>query len=153
GGGAVPIPLVKIKVVVPAKPGDATARIQAAIDHVAALEPDAGGFRGAILLLAGRHEVSGQLQIRSSGVVLRGQGSGEGGTLLLATGVDRRTVIRVCGLADQKTTGPAKQLAPAYVPVGSNRLKLVSAPGLKAGDAIRIELPSTARWIAELGMN
>src|SRR5262249_54915481 len=82
---------VPIRVVVPPRPGDSGSRIQAAIDHVCALKPDADGFRGAVLLLAGRHEVSGSLRIATSGVVLRGQGRGRDGTVLVATGTDRRT--------------------------------------------------------------
>src|SRR5690349_19429537 len=47
---------VPIKVIVPATTGDATARIQAAIDQVAAL-PEQNGIRGAVLLESGRYEV------------------------------------------------------------------------------------------------
>ena len=43
-------------------------------------------MRGAVLLLKGRHEVFGGLQITNSGVVLRGQGMGEDGTVLVAAG-------------------------------------------------------------------
>jgi hypothetical protein len=153
GGGAVPIPRIETKAVVPPAPGDATSRIQAAINYVSAREPDSQGFRGAVLLLAGRHEVTGQLHIRASGVVLRGQGSGETGACIVATGIDRRTVIQVSGGANQKTTGPARQLANTYVPVGASQLKLASTSGLKVGDTIRIDVPSTAAWIAALGMN
>jgi hypothetical protein len=53
--------------------GDDGASIQAAIDEVSALEPDADGFRGAVLLRAGTYEVAGSLSIRTSGVVLRGE--------------------------------------------------------------------------------
>src|SRR5436309_13689516 len=56
-GGGVAIPDVPIRVRVPAKPGDATARIQTAIDHVAQLPADAHGLRGAVLNEAGRDEV------------------------------------------------------------------------------------------------
>ena len=61
--GGVIIPDVPVRVVVPPGPGDNGPRIQAAIDFVSQLEPDANGFRGAVLLLAGRHEVGGQLRI------------------------------------------------------------------------------------------
>src|SRR5262245_7701838 len=90
--GAEPIPDVPVRVVVPPAKGDSTARIQAAIDYVANQKPDASGIRGAVLLLTGQHEVVGQLRITASGVVLRGQGSGKDGTLLVANGTDRRTL-------------------------------------------------------------
>src|SRR5688572_8336217 len=57
GGGAA-IPDAVVRAVVPAATGDNGPRIQAAIDHVAALKPDAAGLRGAVLLLTGRHEVA-----------------------------------------------------------------------------------------------
>src|SRR5438067_10523846 len=61
-GGGVAIPDVPVRVRVPCLPGDATARIQAAIDHVANLPADERGFRGAVLVEAGRHEIAGQVR-------------------------------------------------------------------------------------------
>ncbi|HLO38015.1 MAG TPA: hypothetical protein VK173_05990, partial [Lacibacter sp.] len=69
-----PIPNVDVRVVVPVKAGDATLRIQSALDYVASLPADAKGFRGAVLLQKGTYEVLGQLRITASGVVLRGSG-------------------------------------------------------------------------------
>src|SRR5581483_2499835 len=67
----VPIPNVPIRIVVPPVAGDNTARIQSAIDQVAAMPLDDQGFRGAVLLEKGRYEVDGSLHISASGVVLR----------------------------------------------------------------------------------
>ena len=64
-----PIPDVPAKVVVTPVVGDDGTRLQSAIDHVAGLEPDASGFRGAVLLSPGEFDVHGQLLIRTSGVV------------------------------------------------------------------------------------
>jgi hypothetical protein len=58
--------------------------LQAALDEVAALEPDANGFRGAVLLKKGTWYLGSTLRI-PSGVVLRGEGDGEDGTVLLFT--------------------------------------------------------------------
>ncbi len=44
-----PIPTISVKVIVPVTKGDATLRIQSALDHVASLPLDANGFRGAVL--------------------------------------------------------------------------------------------------------
>ena len=65
-----PIPTVPVKVVVPAVKGDATLRIQSALDYVASLAPDSNGFRGTVLLQKGTYEIFGQLRITASGVVL-----------------------------------------------------------------------------------
>src|ERR1039457_1420754 len=48
-GGDKPIPEAAVRVVVSSIVGDETARIQKAIDYVAALPPDSNGVRGAVL--------------------------------------------------------------------------------------------------------
>jgi hypothetical protein len=148
-----PVPDAPVRVVVSPIAGDETARIQKAIDYVAGLPADSNGLRGAVLLLKGRHEVSGQLQITNSGVVLRGQGMNESGTVLVAAGTGRRTLIRAAGrndLSDQ--ANPNWQIADDYVPVGATRFHLKSADGLHVGDTIDIVRPSTKAWIDALGM-
>jgi hypothetical protein len=153
-GGGVAIPDVPVRVVVAPAVGDDGPRIQAAIDHVAALPADGRGIRGAVLLLAGRHEVAGSLRIATGGVVLRGQGDGPGGTVLVASGTDRRTLIRVSGKDDRRPVSEAPlAIADAYVPVGARHLRLKGTEGLHVGDAVLVEHPSTAAWIASLGMD
>ena len=145
------IPSVPVRVVVPAKAGDATARIQAAIDYVSAMKPDNSGIRGAVLLLSGNFEVEGQLIIRTSGVVLRGSGIGENGTKLIAAGKDRRTLIRVAGKNDC-TKSSALTVADSYVPVNAMKFSLKSGSSLKVGDRMMIRRPITQKWIEALGM-
>jgi hypothetical protein len=154
GGGGVAIPDVPVRVVVAATRGDNRARIQAAIDTVSQLPADRQGIRGAVLLLAGRHEIAGCLRITTGGVVLRGQGQHPHGTVLVAKGVDRRALIQVAGKSDRHILSrtPAG-VADGYVPVGARRLRLKSAAGLRAGDTILVERPSTAKWIGATGMD
>jgi hypothetical protein len=149
GGGAV-IPDVPVRVVVPPGAGDNGPRIRAALDSLAKLRPDASGLRGAVLLLAGRHEVTGQLRLAVSGVVLRGQGPD---TVLVATGTDRRALIQVRGRPDRVTEEKGRSVADAYVPVGANTIRLDSAEGLKVGDTVLVEHPGTKEWIAAVGMD
>jgi hypothetical protein len=153
GGGGVAIPDVPVRVVVPAAKGESGVRIQAAIDHVAQLPADRHGIRGAVLLLAGRHEIAGQLRITTGGVVLRGQGQGKDGTLLVATGVDRRPLIQIIGKNDRSLGGTTWLVADRYVPVGARSLRLKSTRGLRAGDTVLVEHPSTAEWIRAVGMD
>ena len=70
-GGGVPIPYVANKQTVWPVPGDNSANIQAAIDKVSALTPDASGFRGAVLLKMGIYGLEKPLIIKASGIVLR----------------------------------------------------------------------------------
>ncbi len=150
-GGNRMIPEAPVRVAVSPIVGDETARIQKAINYVASLPADTNGIRGAILLLKGRHEISGQLQITNSGVVLRGQGTNE--TMLVAAGLDRRTLIRIFGQSDYSTTTNSSwQITDDYVPVGALSFRVKDATGLKVGDAIFITRPSPQKWIDTLGM-
>lgn len=150
-GGNAPIPDVPVRVIVPLKAGDATARIQGALDYVGGLPADRQGLRGAVLLEKGVYEVSGGLLMRQSGVILRGSGMGEEGTVLLATGHDRRTLIRISGINDRKTEKEIG-IADGYVPVDAFHLRLTGSNPLKTGDRILVHRPSTAEWIHALGM-
>ena len=152
-GGDKQIPDAAIRVVVSPIAGDETARIQKAIDYVATLPPDSNGVRGAILLLKGRHEVFGDLQITNSGVVLRGQGADENETVLIAAGIDRRTLIRIAGQNNISTVSNSNwQIADDYVPAGATSFHLKDASGLNISDAINVIRPSTKEWIDALGM-
>ncbi len=144
------IPEVPIKIFVPIKPGDATARIQAALDYVSALPPDKNGFRGAVLLSRGRHELAGTLRIAATGVVLRGSGMGADGTLLAGTGVEREAMIAMRG-KDDKTLKESVAITDAYVPVNAQRITVAAGHAFHNGDAVDIHRPSTDAWIKALG--
>jgi len=145
-----PIPSAPVRVVVSPQPGDNTARIQAAIDHVAGLPADTVGLRGAVLLLSGRHEVLGGLLITNSGVVLRGQGMGADGTTLVAAGFDRRTLVRVSGRRSPAPAAPLISIGDSQVSVGSTTFHVEPESGLRVGDAVRVIRPCTSNWIAQL---
>jgi hypothetical protein len=151
-GGDRDIPDAPVRVVVPPAKGDAGPRIQAALDYVASLPMDENGLRGAVLLAKGRYEVSGQLILRASGVVLRGSGMGTDGTELVATGLDRRTLIRIAGTDDRRETSAVRTITDTVVPVGATRFTVDDAAGLKVGDTVLIHRPSTAEWIDALGV-
>jgi hypothetical protein len=145
------IPNAPVKVVVPVKKGDATLRIQTAIDYVSSLPADKDGLRGAVLLEKGKYDVLGSLLIRRSGVVLRGSGTALDGTILVAGGKDRATFIRILGTDDRKVRKPVK-ITNAYVPVNANEIKIADAGKFKAGDMVIIRRPTTQAWIEKLGM-
>ncbi|HEY1790772.1 MAG TPA: DUF6298 domain-containing protein, partial [Verrucomicrobiae bacterium] len=147
------IPDAPIRVVISPANGDETARIQKAIDYLNQLPAGADGIRGAILLQKGRHEILGQLQITNSGVILRGEGADTNGTILVAAGTSRRTLIRIFGQNDQSTAENSnRQIADGYLPVGATSFHLKDAAGLKVGDNILINRPGTKDWINALGM-
>lgn len=144
------IPLVPNRIFIKAMDEDATATIQSAIDYVSGLKPDANGFRGAVLLDKGVFKVRGELEIRTSGVVLRGSGFGEGGTTLYATGLSREVLIDVQGVND-RVYGDTLSIVNEYVPVNAMTVKVTNAASVKPGDRITIRRPGTQQWIAQLG--
>lgn len=145
-----PIPTIAVKVVVPVSKGDATHRIQSALDYVASLPLDKDGFRGAVLLQKGTYSVAGRLRFTASGVVLRGSGMGAGGTLLIGAGKDRETLLEIAGKNDKATSGQ-QQIRDAYVPVGATRFSVGNASAFRPGQNIVIHRPSTLSWIKTLG--
>ena len=108
-------------------PGDNTAQIQAAIDEVSKLAVGKDGFRGAVLLERGAYDVGGQIKIAASGVVLRGSGSGEDGTVLRVTGTPHR-VFDVAGTGAWQSDGQIARVTDAYVPAGSDTITLIRRP-------------------------
>ena len=142
------IPDVEVKVVVPVVNGDATTRIQSAVDYVAGLPLDKHGFRGTVLLEKGNYTINGQIKISASGIVLRGNGM-NGGTTLTASGNDRQTLIRITGINDKKTS-PEEKISDLYVPVNSVTLN-INNNGLEVGDKVVVHRPSTMNWIKILG--
>lgn len=147
--GEKPIPNVPVRVVVPIIKGDATFRIQAALDYVASLPADKEGIRGAVLLEKGTYEVSGNLTINASGIVLRGSGMQENGTLLIAAGKDRRTFIKIEGKND-RILKEEVIIKDTYVPVNSTKIRVTTPHAFKANDMVVIHRPSMLKWIKEL---
>ena len=145
-----PISDVPIRVVVPVVPDDATRRIQKALDYVASLPADANGIRGAVLLDKGTYSVSGSLTIAVGGVVLRGSGMGQEGTVLLGTGQSRDTLICIKGKDDRKTGAPV-QVTDTFVPVNASTVRVDASHSFRPGDQVLIHRPSTKEWIQTLG--
>ena len=172
------IPAVPVKITIEPQSGDDTLRIQEALDEIGNLEPDENGFRGALLLKKGIYEIEGQLNINNSGVVLRGEGSGDikemwlepsekltleqlkdkisgaNATVLIATGKTRRIFINIKGASAVKfEQGTLTRISDLYVPVGANSFNVVNSEKFNIGDKIVIQRIGNENWIQEIGMN
>ncbi len=154
GGGGVALPAAPVKLrLQPAASGDDTVRLQAALDEVARRPLGPDGIRGAVLLSRGTYRIAGTLKIAASGVVLRGEGQGEDGTVLLATGKKQRNLIEVASANISRTVGRAVQVADSYVPVGARSFRVTDATGLHVGQTVLVERHSNAAWITALAMD
>ncbi|WP_248925221.1 discoidin domain-containing protein [Paenibacillus hamazuiensis] len=153
-GGGVRLPDVQARVVVEPGEGDDTARIQAAIDRVSQLPQSVEGFRGAVLMKKGTYEIAGSLRINASGVVLRGEGQGEDGTTLYATGATRRDILQIGGTRGAVTLPETKTaVADLFVPSGARSFHVENAAGYKVGDTIIVRRHGSDRWIHALSMD
>ncbi|HEX7847795.1 MAG TPA: hypothetical protein VF476_18475 [Chitinophagaceae bacterium] len=150
-GGGVKIPLVDIKISLDPIAGDNSTAIQNAIDEVSKMNL-VNGFRGAVLLNPGVYDCEKPLVINTSGIVLRGGGSADKGTVLNLTGKPHIAVI-VKGDVKTKATGEATIIADRYVPSGSTSFTVANASGFKRGDTIRITRSVTDAWVEFMGMH
>lgn len=154
GGVAIPeVPVVKE--LSPQGSGkDDTARIQAEIDALSAVKPNGQGIRGALLLKRGLYRVSGTLKVGAFGVVIRGEGQGADGTILLGTGRKPRSLIVLGGKTKlTEIKGSRYKITDAYVPWGAKSFSMETTQGYSVGDAVIVYRPSTAAWIADIHMN
>lgn len=134
--------------------GDCTPMIQEAIDKVATMQPDATGHRGTILLKSGEYKIEGNLYIKSSGIVLRGEGDGIEETRLISLSKDQKAVINIEGEGQIKEIpGSRVKITDKFIPVGSHSLTVSSAKNLKVGDRIIVFRPGTQEWIEAIKMN
>lgn len=131
---------------------DSYERIQGALDQVAAMRPDADGFKGAVLLRKGTYYVNGTLTV-GSGVVLRGEGDGEDGTVLVMRSKSRKdSAIKLEGSGGFERVGEGIRIVDDYVPSGSLRVSLADASGFSPGDYVEIKKTVNQKWIDDLGM-
>ncbi len=167
-GGGVALPTVPVKrTLKPSGTNDDTAIIQAAINEVAAL-PLENNFRGAVLLAPGTFVCSNTIYIPASGVVLRGSGSGPGGSTIEMRGGRHVAIASGTGRGrnrpppvddeelpeqGQSAAGGHTSISDAYVPSGATGFSVLDANGFSAGDTIEIRRPVTAAWVKFMEMD
>lgn len=153
-GGGIPIPDVPNAATVYPGDGDDTQAIQTAINTVSSRSPDADGFRGAVLLKAGRYQVSSSLRIQTGGVVLRGEGQDILGTVLEAVKPSDYDVIILgsgSGSYDVQS-GTSRAITTAYIPSGAITFDVDSAEGYSVGELIIVQRTPNQFWIDDLTM-
>jgi hypothetical protein len=151
-GGGVALPDVPVVQTLEPGGGDDVPAIQAAID-AASQKPLVNGFRGAVLLRPGRYKSGGTLNIAASGVVLRGSGSGEGGTAIEIVGAPHR-FLNIHGAGSRvEDTASRVSIVDDYIPSGASSFTVANAAGFKVGDSVLVTRPVTAAWIQFVGMD
>jgi hypothetical protein len=158
-GGGVAIPDVPVKITLYPTGGDDIDNIQSAINEVSKME-FSGNFRGAILLAPGNYNIFKTIEISTSGVVLRGSGSGLYGNIKSTINLsgkpfnaitirELRNTYNEENLKEQMQT----QVIDTYIPSGANTFKVSSAEKFSVGDLISIDKPVTVKWVEFMQMN
>lgn len=169
-GGGKPIPSAQTVITLSAQTGnkDDTARLQAAVDELSSGDIDTEGMRGAILLQAGDYYVSGTITIRHGGVVIRGEGQFDNGTVIHATGKTQRSLMIISGMDPeqdavnqshggtfiyQNENASFSEVIDEYLPSGSHIIQVSPVRGFKAGDTVVLEQRMNLDWVKILGMD
>ncbi len=135
------------------KGSDSREQIQAALDRVEAKKPEANGIRGAVLLKKGTYYIDGNLKI-VSGVVLRGEGDAENGTVLIFNTSEGGDAIVIEGddPVEDMDISRKVRIAQDYVPSGSISLNVEDASQFQEGDFVCVKKTVNEKWIEDLGM-
>ena len=152
--GGVSLPEVPVFLVLTPSIGDDTGRIQGALDEIGSVNVDSNGFRGALLLTAGEYVISSPLEITASGVVLRGEGQGDNGTIIRDVLTTQHTSILLTGAGNgiSEVDGTRVDVVDV-VGIGDTVLLVTDASGFVAGDQIGVQRVPNQSWIDQLGMS
>ncbi len=156
GGGDVALPQAVVRETLQPEPGngDDSPRIQAALDRVAKLPLGADGLRGAVLLKRGGYRCAEVLKITASGVVLRGEGEGEDGTVITATARKQQVLVQIGGnKGPREDAKSAVEITDAYVPVGARSFTVRAVENFKVGQSVFVVRRGNAAWISVIGMD
>jgi len=166
-----PIPLVPVKITLTPNGENDRQQIQDAINQVSNM-PLVNGFKGAILLKSGTYHVDNTLYIRSSGIVIRGEGQGKDGTVLLATSegqgwvkgeseelafsnasnVVNFALIHFVGDGAEIDKGVRTKISKKTVNIADKSIEVESAGGFNVGDTVVITKTTNSSWIDLIGM-
>ncbi|MHA1997156.1 MAG: hypothetical protein ACTSU9_03495 [Promethearchaeota archaeon] len=147
--GEVPIPDIATNITLTPIPGDNQPQIQQAINQVASNGLDSDGFRGAILLKKGYYGVNSSLVINASGIILRGEGQGNDGTILNATAEYEHDLIIVQGSGGgfNENASTVANITSSYVPTGAYSFEVNSTVHYSIGDDIVVWRTPDDAWI------
>lgn len=143
--GDKPIPDIPVRMTIsaPEDGSDALNLIQEAIDKVQT--------PGAVLLKAGTYNVSGTIEMKRDGVVLRGEG--EGRTILKCTAESQVARLITLGKITGRSISTGSRIIAKYVPVGQMWVPVAHPELFSVGERVFVYRPATQEWLHDLGMD
>ncbi|MFD1255452.1 hypothetical protein ACFQ3S_01470 [Mucilaginibacter terrae] len=152
-GGKTAFAQASVKFILSPSGADDTKAIQQAINEVGKL-PIVNQMRGAILLKKGAYTVSATLQIKQSGILIKGEGDDEKGTVINYTSMKQSDLFGIAGRDSiLKQEAGKTAITDDVVPVGSKTFHVASTTGYKPGDKVIVYRPATAKWIHDIKMD
>lgn len=152
--GLTEIPDVQVKFTLIPESGDRYQDIQNTIDSLSNFPLDNNGHRGAILLKSGYYEVAQTLKIRASGIVIRGEGSDENGTIIEYTSNEQSNLFEFHGAGNVNRQGSTETfITDEYVPIGTKTITLKPGHNFLTGDRIVYNHHTSEEYINLLGMD
>jgi hypothetical protein len=145
--------LPAVRVEIASSNGDATGRIQEAIDKVSAWPVLPHGYRGVVRLGPGTALLENPLHIRAAGVILAGAPEAGATELIIRRGAGEAALF-ICGEGSlQPVEAGATEVVADYVPVGATAIEVNSPQAFAAGDQVLVRFAVNDRWISTLGMD
>jgi len=162
-GGGVRLPEVPVKITLTPEQGDDSIHIQRAVERLSMMPLDDKGFRGTLLLKSGIYDLYSPITVYASGVVIRGEGNGPDGTVLVGygkhdlengcylMGISHMIIIRGSG-GLETVPDTALRITDDYVPVGAYSFRVTTTNGLKVGDTVIVRRHGNEDWLKAIGM-
>lgn len=133
---------------------DRTTDIQNAINTLSNRPIKANGFRGAILFKKGTYTLKNTLKINASGIVLRGEGDGNNGTIIHYDKREKSNAIEIHGTRNAiGITSSRKQVTDNYVHIGQNTFTVASRHSFTEGDEVFYIDQKTDAWASAIKMD
>lgn len=145
-------PIPSVPTLITVAPGE---NIQAAIDSLSVMPKDANGFRGAVLLKSGIHEITNPITFKADGVVIRGEGSSNTFIYVNSNDFHRKSAISIPGAGGGFTaTGNPLYSIVADMKMGDN-IAIVSGAStiFQKGDHVILTHDRNAAFLSDHSMD
>jgi len=151
-GGTAAFPAGRLVATLSPSGVDDTYRLQQLVDSVSDLPSTS--IPKIILLKKGNYTIASTIKIKTSGLILRGEGSNENGTVITYTATKQSDLFAIEGKGKMDMEdGKAEQILDDYVPVGATQFRVKHARSFEVNDKVIVRRIATDNWIHDIGMD
>ncbi len=150
--GIAPFPKGRLVATLFPSGGDDTYRLQQLIDSVSNLPNTT--IPKVILISKGKYTISSTIKISTSGLIIRGEGSNEDGTVITFTATKQSDLFAIEGKGKiEMDEGSAEAVADYYVPLGATQFRVKHARLFEVNEPVVVRRIATDSWIHDIGMD